>query len=82
MDKLFKKKIYNNIIMFEFKHLEEKKSNYVEHFSLAMYYSMMAFGASLSFLIHAIYPDVFIHTGSAQISKLHHFLQDNQEKNE
>jgi len=50
-----------------FKHLEDVKQAYFEHFSDALYYSFLSLQASIYFLIHGIYPDIFIKSGSNTI---------------
>jgi hypothetical protein len=54
-----------------FKHLETVKQTYIEHFIDSVRYSYLSFKASMYFLIHAIYPDIFTSAGSVQISSLH-----------
>jgi len=50
-----------------FKHLEDVKQTYFEHFRDALYYSFLSLQASVYFLIHGVYPDIFIKSGSATI---------------
>ena len=50
-----------------FKHLEDIKQTYFEHFKDAFYYSFFSFQAGIYFLIHGLYPDIFIKSGSTAI---------------
>ena len=50
-----------------FKHLQQVKQNYFRHFYDALKYSMLSLKASYYFFIHAIYPDVYITSGSETI---------------
>lgn len=47
-----------------FLHLQFRRQSYFSHFRQAIKYSMLTCKASFCFFIHAIYPDVFQHTGS------------------
>jgi hypothetical protein len=51
----------------KFIHLEDVKQTYFEHFKDALYYSFASLRASIYFLIHGIYPDIFITSGSSTI---------------
>ena len=59
-----------------FKHLRNVNQTYIEHFIDSLHYFFMAYKASMYFLIHAIYPDVFTRAGSEQIRLLHEEIQD------
>ncbi len=58
-----------------FKHLKEIDQGYFHHFYDAMTYAIMSFGASCCFVIHAIYPDLFVSDGGILIEKTHSIIQ-------
>lgn len=47
-----------------FNHLNFLRQSYFFHFKQSMKYSFLTWKASIYFFIHAIYPDIFHHTGS------------------
>jgi hypothetical protein len=48
-------------------HLQNINQTYIEHMRNAMSYAFLSQKASLVFLIHALYPDVFVDDGSKTI---------------
>jgi len=61
--------------MTRFFHLKEYKQSYLEHFYCSMKFSSQSFLASIIFFIHAIWPDIFQHTGSNMIASLNKKLK-------
>lgn len=57
-------------VFIKMKHLKQIKQNYFEHFKDAIYFSIISFKASYYFLIHAIYPDIYLNDGSQTINYL------------
>lgn len=51
----------------KFKHLQQLKQNYFNHFYDALKYSILSLRASYYFFIHALYPDVYVTNGSETI---------------
>jgi hypothetical protein len=60
-----------------FKHLQEVRQGYFEHFLNAMSYCLLSLTASFYFFIHAIWPDAFEFNGSRQILYLSELLNNN-----
>jgi len=65
-----KKIFYKN-----FNHLHFIGQTYTEHFSDSMNYSWISLKSSFYFFVHAIYPDIFITSGSKNILNLSHIIQ-------
>ena len=59
-----------------FHHLKIANQSYFTHFKDSFYYSMIAFQASLCFLLHAIYPDVCTTSGSSIIRSLNDDIEN------
>lgn len=51
-------------------HLEDIQQNYFEHMKNAFYYGFISFYAGCIFIIHGIFPNKFIYTGSKLINNL------------
>lgn len=58
-----------------FQHLQKINQTYLQHFKDAVSYSYVSQKASLYFILHALYPDMFMTNGSSEIAKLHEQLQ-------
>jgi hypothetical protein len=54
----------NTIKSKETNHLAFAGQTYTQHFKASMKYSWMSLKASLSFFVHAVYPNTLRHTGS------------------
>ncbi len=63
-----------------FKHLEDVNQTYFEHFKDSIRYSFLCLKTCFYFLIHSIYPDLFIKSGSDQIKILHDEIQRKYKK--
>lgn len=59
-----------------FTHLDIMKESYWTHFKAAMRFSRRSFQASLYFFCHAIWPDLFQHSGSDIILALQQEIVD------
>lgn len=59
-----------------FTHLNKVEQTYYDHFRDSIGYSWRAFKSSLCFFVHAIWPDVFVTSGSDTIMKLHETIRD------
>ena len=55
-------------------HLTQVNQTYLHHFFHATSYSFTSFKASLYFLVHAIFPDLFVFNGSREIEQLNNIL--------
>jgi hypothetical protein len=53
-----------NMKLNTFSHLKEKNITYFEHFFQSLNLAKMSLLATIIFIIHAIYPDILIETGS------------------
>jgi len=53
-----------------FKHLEEVKMSYCQHFSRSFEFSVKFFVASIKACIHSVYPDIFVTSTTDTISSL------------
>ena len=49
---------------------------YGQHFSVAGWYGMRMLGGGLACLVHAVFPFLFLRTGSATITHLHQHMND------
>ncbi len=58
----------------KFQHLDEIRQNYFNHFCDAVYFSFLSCKASIYFILHALYPDIFVQNGSSTISYLHSLI--------
>lgn len=47
-----------------FNHLKEKNISYSQHFKQSLRLAKSSLIATIIFIIHAIYPDIFVETGS------------------
>ena len=47
-----------------FNHLKEKNITYMEHFRQSLNLAKMSLLATIIFIIHAIYPDILVESGS------------------
>ena len=47
-----------------FNHLKEKNITYYQHFKQSLEFAKSSLLATIIFIIHAFYPDIFIETGS------------------
>ena len=45
--------------------------SYGQHLGVASWYGTKMVGAGLACLVHAVFPFLFVHTGSATINRLH-----------
>jgi len=59
-----------------FKHLDYIRQTYYEHFIDTIYYSFLSLQASIYFLIHGIYPDIFIKSGSTTIFNINGLINE------
>lgn len=57
-----------------FTHLDVVNKGYFEHFKNSMKFSCMSLQSSFFFFCHAIWPDIFQHSGSETISDLHNII--------
>lgn len=57
-------------------HLENVNLTYFQHLQGAIKFSYMSFSASIIFMIHGLFPNYFIHTGSDIILSLNNDLQN------
>jgi len=64
----------------KFNHLKENNQSYFTHFKDALFYSFCSLKASFCFLVHGLYPDMLIFTGSKEIEKLNLNLRKNLKK--
>lgn len=64
--------------MKRFNHLSDLNVSYTTHFKHSMYYSIMSLKSSYYFFIHALYPDVYVTSGSDTIKKLHNIISENK----
>jgi len=53
-----------------FKHLSFVNQSYIAHFKDSIYYSTVSLKASFYFLCHALWPDIFVHSGSNAVITL------------
>ncbi len=53
-----------------FNHLQDVNQTYFEHFRDTLCYSYLSLRACIFFLIHGIYPDIFIKSGSTTIHNI------------
>ena len=51
-------------------HLEDVRMGYFTHLKNALYYSFESCTSGIIFLIHGLYPDIFVTTGSTKITNL------------
>jgi hypothetical protein len=58
-----------------FTHLNQVEQTYSQHFTDSIGYSWKSFKASFCFLCHAVWPDVFITSGSSYIMQLNDTIQ-------
>ena len=56
--------------MIEFKHLQEKKCTYSEHFKQSFGYSRKLLKLSVCAFLHAAWPDIFVTTVSDEVCEL------------
>ena len=61
-------------------HLEDINMSYCSHLFRAMRFGLLSFEAGLIFIIHGLFPNCFIHTGSTLINNIHQELDDNISK--
>jgi hypothetical protein len=61
--------------MIKFKHLEEIKMTYFQHFLFAIKLSATFFLLSFTSLMHAILPCIFVKTASDNIKELNNFFE-------
>jgi len=61
---------------FNFSHLEIRKISYVNHLKLALTYAKESLLASYYFIIHGLYPDWYIVSGSNTINALQIKIQN------
>lgn len=54
----------DQLVHYKSNHLEFAGQTYVQHFRDAIKYSMLSFKASICFLVHALLPNIFQHSGS------------------
>ncbi len=54
-----------------FEHLKFADQTYFEHFKDSFYYGILALKASFYFFAHAVYPDWYTTSGSAEIYNLY-----------
>ena len=52
-------------------HLKELNITYIEHLGQACKYSFTSFYASIIFIIHGFFPNIFIYTGSNIIKQMY-----------
>lgn len=63
-----------------FKHLNFANQSYCQHFKDSFSYSYQSFKASLCFLIHAFWPDIFTQSGSQCVHNLSDTIKDKYNK--
>lgn len=63
-----------------FVHLNHLNVSYTKHFKHSICYSLMSLKCSYYFFIHALYPDVYVTSGSDTIKKLHNIISDNKKE--
>ena len=63
-----------------FKHLAFANQTYFEHFKDAIKYSFISLKASFVFFCHAIWPDIFIKTGSHTVHELSKTISEKYQK--
>lgn len=51
-------------------HLIQVKQTYIQHFCHSISYAFKSMNASICFMIHAVYPDIFQKSGSKIIKEL------------
>lgn len=61
-------------------HLQQVNQTYFQHFKHSIYYSGQSLKATFFFLIHAIFPDVFVDNGSTTIAELNTTISQNKPK--
>ncbi len=66
--------------MLEFNHLRDINLSYYDHLLVALDYAKDALNASLIFTFHALFPDIFVTTGSEIIDKLNNKIKNNSIK--
>lgn len=67
---------FNNIKQNNLNHLEDINLSYKDHLIQAISHSKNAFFASIIFVCHGLFPNLFIHTGSDIIYNLNLELQN------
>ncbi len=62
---------------FRYQHLQKINQTYFQHLQNAFSYAAQCQKASLYFMVHAFYPDMFVDDGSTMVRRLHERLQQN-----
>lgn len=62
--------------LFNFSHLEIRKISYIDHLIVALGYAKESLLASYYFIIHGLYPDWYIVSGSNTINELQIKIQN------
>jgi fructose-bisphosphate aldolase class 1 len=66
---------------FRYQHLQKINQTYFQHLQNAFSYAAQCQKASLYFMVHAIYPDVFVDNGSTMVRCLNDVLQKSAKYN-
>lgn len=66
---------------FRYQHLQKINQTYFQHLQNAFSYATQCQKASLYFMVHAIYPDIFVDNGSTTVKRLHERLQQSAQYN-
>ena len=61
-------------MFFDIAHLNFAKQTYSQHFKDALFYSLLSAKAAVYFLIHSIFPEYFVSSGSETIETLHEII--------
>ena len=67
--------ISNNIIMKLFNHPAEVSMSYLQHFRFSMEIAYVFWLASMKAIVHAVYPDAYIHSTSDPINYIQERLK-------
>ena len=62
------------------KHLKEMKQNYFVHAGQALFYSVFLLALSITALVHALFPMLFVSTTSSGVSKIESMIWEKQHK--
>ena len=60
-------------------HLQEVNQTYLEHLLDTLHYAWMSFTAGTIFIIHGLFPNTLITSGSYIIGHLHHKIEEKNE---
>lgn len=65
-------------------HLDDVRMDYITHLKNSLYYSFESCMSGVIFLVHGIYPDILVTTGSQKIQQLSKQIEEdskNDKKN-